>query len=160
MRNDNTFSLVKNMEFLNDRTLTIMYRWDLNGKLFNRIPLIKKLKLREAIGFNMMWGYLTDKNNPYRFNDITRYPDEASKMADPGYDYLFQLPGEWVMQENGIKTYQPVTQVMNSWKPYVEVSVGIHNLFKFFSLDYYHRLTYCRPDTQKWGLRFAFEATF
>ena len=159
MRNDNTFSLVKNMEFLNDRTLTLMYRWDLNGKLFNRIPLIKKLKLREAIGFNMMWGYLTDKNNPNRFNDITRYPDEASKLADPGYSFLYQFPGEWVMKD-GIKTYQPATQIMNSWTPYVEVSVGIHNIFKFFSLDYYHRLTYIKGDTQTWGLRFAFEARF
>lgn len=160
MRNDNTFSLVRNLEFLNDRTFTIMYRWNLNGKLLNRIPLIKKLKWRENIGFNMMWGYLTDKNNPYRFNDTSRYPDEASKMADPGYTFLYNMPGEWVTMENGTREYQPVTQIMNSWTPYVELNVGLSNLWKFFSIDYYHRLTYIRPGTQTWGLRFAFEATF
>lgn len=160
VRSDNTFSLVRNLEFLNDRTFTMMYRWDLGGKVFNRIPLIKKLKWRESLGFNMMWGYLTDKNNPFRFNDVTRYPDEASKMADPGYNYLFNMPGEWVSNQDGTRTYQPVTQVMNSWKPYVELNVGIHNILKFFSIDYYHRLTYNRHDTQTWGLRFAFEASF
>lgn len=159
VRSDNTFSLVRNLEFLNDRTFMMMYRWDLNGKLFNRIPLIKKLKLREAIGFNVMWGYLTDKNNPLRFQDTNRYPDEASKMADPGYNYLYNLPGEWVTK-NGVQEYKPLTQIMNSRKPYVEVNVGIHNIFKFFSVDYYHRLTYNTPNTQKWGVRFEFEASF
>lgn len=158
-RSDNTFSLVRNLEFLNDRTFTMMYRWDLGGKILNRIPLINKLKLRECIGFNMMWGYLTDKNNPFRFNDPSRYPTEASKMADPGYNFLFNMPGEW-KSSNGMMNYEPITQIMNSWTPYVEVNVGIHNVFKFFSIDYYHRLTYIRSDTQKWGLRFAFQASF
>lgn len=159
VRSDNTFSLVRNLEFLNDRTFTIMYRWDLGGKVFNRIPLMKKLKWREAIGFNMMWGYLTDKNNPRRFADASRYPTEASKLADPGYDFLYQMPGEWV-NENGTMVYNDLTKHMNSWKPYVEVNVGIHNIWKFFSVDYYHRLTYNTPGTQKWGFRFAFEASF
>lgn len=160
IRNDNTFSLVRNMEFLNDRTFTMMYRWNLNGKLLNRIPLIKKLKWRENIGFNMMWGYLTDKNNPFRFDDKTRYPDEASKMADPGYNFLYKMPGEWKYNDQGIREYRPITQVMNSWTPYVELNVGISNIWKFFSVDYYHRLTYIKDGTQTWGLRFAFEATF
>lgn len=160
VRSDNTFALVRSMEFLNDRSFTVMYRWDLNGKILNRIPFIKKAKLRENIGINLMWGYLTDKNNPMRFNDKSRYPTEESKMADPGYDFLYNMPGEWIAGQDGKMEYQPISQIMNSWKPYVEVNVGIHNIFKFFSVDYYHRLTYIRHDTQTWGLRFAFEASF
>lgn len=160
VRNDNTFSLMRSMEFLHDRTFTMMYRWNLNGKLLNRIPLIKKLKWRENIGFNVMWGYLTDKNNPNRFNDTNRYPDMQSKMSDPGYDYLYPFPGEWVPNNEGIREYQPITQVMNSWVPYVELNVGLSNIWKFFSIDYYHRLTYNRADTQTWGLRIEFEASF
>lgn len=34
------------------------------GKLFNHIPLLKKLKWREFIGVKCLWGTLTDKNNP------------------------------------------------------------------------------------------------
>lgn len=160
VRSDNTFALVRGMEFLSDRSFTAMYRWDLNGKIFNRIPLLKKAKLRENIGINLMWSYLTDKNNPYRFDDEARYPTLESKMADPGYDFLYRMPGEWVSHKDGTMEYQSAPQIMNSWKPYIELNVGIHNIFKFFSVDYYHRLTYNRHDTQKWGLRFAFEASF
>ena len=59
-----TFNLINNMEFLNDRYASLDVSWDLNGKIFNRIPLLKKLKWREAIGFKMLYGHLTDKNNP------------------------------------------------------------------------------------------------
>ena len=140
IRSRNTFNLVGNMEFLNDRALTTMWRWDLNGKIFNRIPLLKKLKWRESLAVNAMWGYLTEKNNPY---------------INQNDNMLFRFPGEWV---DG--AYIPRTQVMNSWKPYVEAAVGIHNILKFFSFEYTHRFTYLRDDTQKWGFRFYFEASF
>ena len=32
------------MEFLNDRYASLDVSWNMQGKLFNRIPLIKKLK--------------------------------------------------------------------------------------------------------------------
>lgn len=61
---DETFNLVNNMEFLNDRYASLDISWDLNGKIFNRIPLLKKLKWREWLGIKCLWGTLTDKNNP------------------------------------------------------------------------------------------------
>lgn len=189
VKSDNTFSLIRNLEFLNDRTFTTMWRWDLNGKIFNRIPGLKKLKWREAIGINMMWGYLTDKNNPlcfdpnnekyFKFYNEPGNPDSGvnwdAMKAAPGYDYLYRFPGEWQTVKAGDnypgysvgeRRYTTTTQIMNSWKPYIEVSFGIHNIFKFFSVDYFHRLTYINdgsngaPKTQKWGLRFAFQASF
>ena len=72
-----TFNLVNNMEFLNDRYASFDISWDLNGKIFNRIPLLKKLKWREAIGFKMLYGHLTDKNNP---------------LKNPGDSELFLFP--------------------------------------------------------------------
>ncbi|MGL5273556.1 MAG: DUF5686 family protein, partial [Phocaeicola sp.] len=60
-----TFNLINNLEFMNDRYASLDALWDMGGKIFNRIPLIKKLKWREAIGFKMLYGTLTDKNNPY-----------------------------------------------------------------------------------------------
>ena len=59
-----TFNLINTMEFLNDRFASLMLSWDMNGKILNRIPLVKKLHWREYIGFHMLWGELTDKNNP------------------------------------------------------------------------------------------------
>jgi hypothetical protein len=147
IRSRNTFNLVGNMEFLHDRAVSTMWRWDLNGKLFNRIPLLKKLKWRESLAVNAMWGYLTDKNNPFidaNLND----------------DFLFRFPGEWKVQPDGTSKYVSNTGPMNSWTPYVEAAVGIHNILKFFSFEYTHRFTYIKDNTQKWGFRFYFEASF
>ena len=62
---DETFNLINNMEFLNDRYASLDVSWNMQGKLFNRIPLLKKLKWREFIGVKCLWGTLTDKNNPF-----------------------------------------------------------------------------------------------
>jgi hypothetical protein len=150
IRSRNTFNLVGNMEFLHDRAVTTMWRWDLNGKIFNRIPLLKKLKWRESIALNAMWGYLTERNNPLL-------------AANRNDDFLFRFPGEWKHHYDGSvlrNQYVNYTEPMNSWTPYIEASVGIHNILKFLSFEYTHRFTYLKDDTQKWGFRFYFEASF
>ena len=152
IRSRNTYNLVGNMEFLHDRAVTTMWRWDLNGKLFNRIPLFKKLKWRESLAINAMWGYLTEKNNPLI-------------EANQNDDFLYRFPGEWKHNVNVQGTqfrnrYVSYSEPMNSWTPYIEAAVGIHNILKFLSFEYTHRFTYIKDDTQKWGFRFYFEATF
>lgn len=128
-----TFQLMNNMEFLNDRYAMWHMSWDLNGKLFNRVPLLKKLKWREYISFRGMYGKLTDKNNPF-------LPQNAND------DVLMRFPEG--------------CNVMTS-KPYAEVCVGVHNIFKFLEVDYIHRLTYTDLDTAiKNGVRFAINMTF
>ena len=141
---DNTFSLIDNMEFLNDRYVSAMFSWDLNGKILNRIPLIKKLKWREYLGCNVLWGTLTSKNNP--FLEKNRYNDR-----------LYYFPGHFA--EDG--SYDYLSRVMDKKKPYVEVIAGVHNIFKLFHVEYVRRLNYLEdPDTQKWGIRFMFRLTF
>ena len=130
------------MEFLTDRNTSIFLSWDMNGKILNRIPLVKKLKWREFIGLNMMWGKLTDRNNPML-------------AQNAGDDMLMFFPGTY----NGTQ-FTPATHVMNPRKPYVEAIVGIHNIFKLFHIEYVHRLTYIYPNTQRWGIRFTFRVTF
>ncbi len=129
---DETFNLINNMEFPTDRYASLQLSWDLNGKIFNRIPLIRKLKWREFIGVNVLWGALSHKNNPYL------HPDDH---------LLFQFPkGCYVMSGN---------------KPYVEAIIGVHNIFKLFHVEYVRRLTYTElPTCVKNGVRFTFRATF
>lgn len=139
---DNTFNLINNMEFLNDRFVSYMVSWDINGKILNRIPLIKKLKWREYIGCNVLWGMLSDKNNPY---------------CNPNDKNLFYFPGRF----NSDGSYTAISHVMDKKVPYVEAIVGIHNIFKLLHIEYVRRLTYIdRPGTSKWGIRFMFRATF
>ena len=95
---DETFSLMRNMEFLNDRYVMWSALWEPNGKLLNRIPLIKKLKWREMFAVKGMWGHLTSKNDP---------------SQHPGDNMLFKMP-------DGV---QRMTD-----KPYWEVMVGINNI--------------------------------
>ena len=64
IKQKNTFSLINNMELLSDRYASLMLSWDLQGKLFNRIPLLRRLKWREFLGVNVLWGMLSSKNDP------------------------------------------------------------------------------------------------
>ncbi len=139
---DNTFSLINNMEFLNDRYASLMWSWDLNGKIFNRIPFLKKLKWREYIGCNVLWGTLTSKNNP-----------SAHVGADDAR--LLYFPGRWTA--DGFE-YQ--SRAMSSRTPYVEVVAGVHNIFKIFHIEYVRRLNYLRAGVHKWGIRGMFRITF
>lgn len=128
-QHNESFSLIDNMEFLNDRYASLALSYDMNGKLFNRIPLIKKLKWREMFRIRGLWGTLTDKNNPY-------------KSANPD---LFLFP----MRDGRV-----TSQVMGK-TPYLEASVGIYNIFKLLHIEYVRRLTYINePGVQKDGIRF------
>lgn len=141
---DDMYYLVDNMEFLNDRYAQLMFNWTLNGKIFNRIPLLNRLKWREHVGFNMLWGRLTDKNNPYL---------EQNK----GRNDLFFFPGEF--RNDGSFRHQ--SRIMNPERPYIEAAFGIHNIFKLFHIDYVRRFTYIDdPRTTRWGIRFMARVIF
>ena len=51
------------MEFIMDRYVAFFASYHLKGWILNRIPLINRLRLREVMGFNFLYGTLTDKNN-------------------------------------------------------------------------------------------------
>ena len=128
------FNLINNMEFLNDRYASVDLAWDMNGKIFNRIPLLKKLKWREYIGFKSLWGSLTDKNNPFLFQNM----GDATLMYFPEGSH-----------------------VMNPKRPYMELIVGVHNIFKLFHVQYVRRLNYNElPTAHKQGVRLMMRMSF
>ena len=137
-----SFNMLRNMEFLNDRYVSLLVNWNLDGKLLNRIPLLKKMKLREYVGFKMLYGHLTDKNNPFvstNDNDLFRFP-----TRDGNY-----------------------TSFVMGNKPYMELSVGISNIFKVLTVQYVRRLNYTDlpavpggDKLRKNGIRFAVDFKF
>ncbi len=128
-----TFSLIRPMEFLNDKYASMMVSWDMNGKIFNRLPLVKKLHWREYFAVRMLWGNLSDKNNPY-------LPENAG---------------------NPTLMYFPEGSYMMTNKPYTEIVIGVHNIFRFFHVDYVRRLSYRDlPGSPHWGMRYVMEFSF
>ncbi|MCH5228397.1 MAG: carboxypeptidase-like regulatory domain-containing protein [Muribaculaceae bacterium] len=124
-----SYSLMDAMEFANDEYASLDFTYFGNGILFNHIPGIKKLKIREAITFKGLVGSLSNKNNPKYNDDLLKFPDFAlaRKMK---------------------KT------------PYMEVGVGIDNIFSVLRVDYVWRLTYRdNPGVDKSGVRISLHFT-
>lgn len=130
---ENNFNMMRDWEFLNDRQVFWAACWDMNGKILNRIPMIKKLKWREYFAIKGLWGNLTNKNNP-------------TLTQNQGSLKIYKFPeGAHVMTN----------------QPYWEAVVGVRNIFKFFTVECIRRITYLNnPDTHKWGLRFGFDMSF
>lgn len=76
---NNSFNSMQPMEFIMDRYVAFFATYHLKGWILNRIPLINRLRLREVMGFNILYGGLTDKNNVdidcvglYKMPDVTK----------------------------------------------------------------------------------------
>ncbi|MFN8436862.1 MAG: DUF5686 family protein [Cytophagales bacterium] len=108
----NAFNLMNFFEFISDKSLTVNYMHYFNGFFMNRIPLFKKLKLREFVGGALLVGTVSDKNKDY-------------------------IPVAYRTMPDGRAAYQSLGDV-----PYIEIDYGIENLFKFLRIDLVHRLTY------------------
>ncbi len=129
-----TFEAINNMEFPTDRFVSAFVGWDMNGKIFNRIPLLKKLQWREWVAVRCLWGELSDKNNPLlaenAANKLLMYFPEGCYVIDPD-------------------------------RPYWELSLGVHNIFKLLHVEYVRRLNYNElPTAHKHGVRFRFKLSF
>ena len=133
-----SFHLINNMEFIHDRYASIHLSWDINGKLLNRIPLINRLKWREHVGLNMLWG---DGNllTHQLINSSTSTNNSSTRQ-------LVNLS---------------IEKINSSTKPYLEAAIGIHNIFRFFHVDYVRRFTHLNhPDATKHSVRIGFSAKF
>lgn len=110
------FSTMNYFEFVSDQYMSLQYNHNFEGLLFNRLPLIKKLKWRFIASANAVLGsqrkaninLMKDVNNPIRSKFLDQF---AFDSLDPN-------------------------------KPFVEVGYGIDNIFKLFRIQAFHRLTY------------------
>jgi len=110
-----SYNLMNFLEFVSDEYFSVFYSHYFQGFFFNKIPLLKKLKWREVATFKLLYGRISDQNNPAKNGG------------------LFQLP----VNIDGT----PLTYTLES-RPYMEASVGISNIFKLVRIDLVKRLTY------------------
>ena len=133
-----SFNLMKPMEFMMDEYVSLYMTYYFKGWILNRIPGINKLKLRGVVSFAGIYGGLTKKNNPYlqTGNGLYELPhtDFANGIdAQGNVDYIDGVP----YIKDGFRTSSPIGKL-----PYMEITAGFENIFKFIRIDYIRRITY------------------
>ena len=81
------FNTMRPMEFVTDQYAALFASYHLKGWILNKIPLIKRLRLREVAGFNILYGGLSAKNNPAIGNPtgLFQFPDGTSPLGEKPY---------------------------------------------------------------------------
>lgn len=59
---ENTFSNLNFYEFVSDQYATLKWDHNFNGRIFSRIPYLRKLNWREIIGIRGVYGSISDEN--------------------------------------------------------------------------------------------------
>jgi len=122
-----SYNLMNFLEFVSDHYASMNVEYYFNGFIFNKIPLLKKLKLREVISFRGLVGDVRDENNPQKHPSLYRFPTN---------------------EDGSSATYTLGKQ------PYIEGSVGIANIFKLLRVDLVKRFNYLdHPNVAEWGIR-------
>ena len=86
------FNLMNPFEFASDQQLSVMTKYNFDGLIFNRIPLMKRLHLRSFLFANTVYGTM---NNSHE--DIILLPDGLSSLNQPyletgfGVENIFKL---------------------------------------------------------------------
>jgi len=127
-----TFNLMKYGEFVSDRYASLQYQHHFEGLLLNRIPLMKKLKWRLVGTANVLYGGMSPANQALLVTDDANDTDNKFKVGFLDYN-----------------------------RPYVELGYGVENIFRFFRIDFIHRLydNPRNPDARKFGVFFSFQFT-
>ncbi|GAA4297338.1 DUF5686 and carboxypeptidase-like regulatory domain-containing protein [Aestuariibaculum suncheonense] len=87
----NTFSQLDYYEFVTDTYASFHVEHNFNGRLFSRIPFMRKLNLREIVSFRSAWGELSDENIAL---NTTSNPNAVPLVApsdDIYYEYGFGI---------------------------------------------------------------------
>ncbi|CAG4994040.1 hypothetical protein DYBT9275_01298 [Dyadobacter sp. CECT 9275] len=130
----NSYNLMNFLEFVSDHYASLDVQYYMNGFLFNKIPLLKKLKLREVFSFKAAVGGLRDENNPLKGASVYQFP-----VDDQG---------------------RPISYTMDK-QPYMEGSIGVANIFKLLRVDLVKRFNYLdHPNVSEWGIRARFRLDF
>ena len=131
---DEAYNMMNYMEFVSDQYAQLNFSYCLNGWLFNRLPLIKKLKWREFVTFKALWGDISEKNRPENSPELFHFP----------------------INEHEIPLMYSLTS-----QPYMEASVAIDNVFKFLRIDLVKRINYLNhPNVSEWSVRFKLRFVF
>lgn len=83
----NTFNQLDFYEFVTDTYASLHMEHNFNGRLFARVPLLRKLNLRAVIGFRAAWGQLSDENILLNTTNNIAQIELKAPDSTPYYEY-------------------------------------------------------------------------
>ncbi len=132
----NTYSQLNFYEFVTDEYASIQLEHNFGGRIFSRIPFLKKLNLREIVGVRAVIGNISQENI-----DLNR----------PAFENL-----RFIQNNTPILSLTP-EDIAPSVEPYYEYSFGVGNIFKVFRIDVNFRGNYNDlPDARNFGVTGSF----
>jgi hypothetical protein len=89
---ENTFNNLKFYEFVTDQYATVQWIHNFQGKLFARIPLLRKLNWREIIGAKGVYGTVSDENRAINASGLTyNAPEKFYWECSAGVGNIFKV---------------------------------------------------------------------
>lgn len=89
---DNTFNNLNFYEFVADQYATINWQHNFQGKIFARIPGLRKLNLREIIGIKGVYGTVSDENKAINASGlIYQSPEKPYWEYSAGIGNIFKV---------------------------------------------------------------------
>ncbi|MDR0714401.1 MAG: DUF5686 and carboxypeptidase regulatory-like domain-containing protein [Bacteroidales bacterium] len=68
-----SYNMMNYLEFVSDQYMQTHIAYNFNGWLLNRVPLVRKMKLREIFTFKILWGKLSDSNEHDAHPELFRF---------------------------------------------------------------------------------------
>ena len=109
------YNLMNVEEFVSDHYAGLNIDHYFNGFFFNKIPLFRRLRLREVVEGKLLYGGVRPENNPALNPAQMKFP----------------------LGNDGVLSTHTLTN-----QPYIEAGVGVYNILNIFRIDFIRRFTY------------------
>ncbi len=144
-RTSKTFNLMRHGEFVADQSAELFLTFRQDGFILDKIPLIKKLRWRSIATASIAYGSFDHSKNGF-YDKIDRPKGILPALLPDGEETT-------------------VFNTLSQKKPYVELSYGIENIFRFFRVEAIHRLSYLQSEfysknPARWGIKFSADFRF
>jgi Family of unknown function (DUF5686)/CarboxypepD_reg-like domain len=121
-----SYNLMNFLEFVSDHYAGVDIEHHFNGFIFNKVPLLKRLKWREILTAKILYGGLRTENDPTKDGALMKFPTMSGQVS------TFGLGSQ----------------------PYIEAGFGIGNIFKLLRVDAIERFSYQdHPMVPRYGIR-------
>lgn len=128
------YAMMNDLEFVNDQYVKLHIEHRFLGFILNKVPLLKRLNMREVVGFKLLYGNVRPENRPENNPAVYWLPKDAD-----GNQTTFTMRR----------------------RPYMEVNAGFENIFNVLRVEYVRRLSYLNhPAIDKGGVRFSVNIDF